>query len=154
MKKTSCDIKDINLAREGRKKIEWAGSHMPVLNLLKNRFQKEKTLKDIIIGACLHVTTETANLMLTLKSGGARVALCACNPLSTQDEVAASLVKDFDIPVFAIRGEDTKTYYRHIMEVLNFRPNITMDDGGDLIFSLHKNSKFEIRNISLNIKIC
>ena len=108
------DIADIKLARTGKRKIEWAQVHMPVLTLIGNRFDKDKPLKGINIGACLHVTSETANLMLALKSGGAKVYLCACNPLSTQDEIAASLVSDFNIPVFAVRGEDKKTYYRHI----------------------------------------
>jgi len=132
------DIKDISQASKGKLKIEWAAGHMPVLNLIRQRFEKEKPLDDITIGACLHVTAETANLMLTLKAGGAALALCASNPLSTQDEVAASLVSDFEIPVFAKKGEDNKTYYQHIKAVLSTRPNITMDDGADLISELHK----------------
>ena len=107
------DIKDLKLAEKGKLRIEWTGSHMPVLNLIKERFLKEKPLKDIKLGACLHVTAETANLILTLKMGGAEVFLCASNPLSTQDDVAASLVKDFEIPVFSIKGEDKKTYYQN-----------------------------------------
>jgi len=139
MKKSNMyDIADIKLARTGKRKIEWAQVHMPVLTLIGNRFDKDKPLKGINIGACLHVTSETANLMLALKSGGAKVYLCACNPLSTQDEIAASLVSDFNIPVFAVRGEDKKTYYRHIEAILDQRPQITMDDGGDLISVLHK----------------
>ncbi len=130
-------IKDINLAPEGKLRIEWAAQNMPVLELIKERFKKEKPLKNIRISACLHVTTETANLMITLKEGGADVVLCASNPLSTQDDVAASLVKDYEIPVFAIKGEDTDTYYEHIRSALAHFPQITMDDGADLVSSLH-----------------
>ncbi len=133
------DIKDLSLAPAGRLKIGWAGQQMPVLRLIKQRFEKDKPLKGITVGACLHVTSETANLMLTLQSGGAKLALCASNPLSTQDEVAASLVADYNIPVFAQKGEDTKTYYQHISSVLDFHPQVTMDDGADLISELHKN---------------
>ena len=133
------DIRDISLHKEGRKRIEWAGKDMPVLGLIQRRFEKEKPLKGIRISSCLHVTTETANLMLTLKSGGADVSLCASNPLSTQDDVAASLVKDFGIKVFAIKGEDNKTYYSHIKAVIEHKPNITMDDGADVISTIHKN---------------
>lgn len=132
------DVKDLNLAEKGKLKIGWTGAHMPVLNLIKARFEKEKPLKGINLGACLHVTSETANLALALKAGGASLSLCASNPLSTQDEVAASLAKDFEIPVFAIKGEDNKTYYEHLEAVLVSRPNITMDDGADLISQLHK----------------
>lgn len=114
---------------------------MPVLKLIRDRFKKEKPLKNINLACCLHVTTETANLMLALKEGGARVALCASNPLSTQDDVAASLVKDFGIEVFAIKGEDNKTYYRHVNAALDIKPNITMDDGADLVSALHKQRK-------------
>jgi adenosylhomocysteinase len=135
------DIKDAGLAKQGRLKIEWAGKDMHVLDIIKKRFIKEKPLKNVKLGCCLHVTTETANLMITLKAGGAKVALCASNPLSTQDDVAASLVKDFGIEVFAINGEDNKTYYRHLNSVLDINPNITMDDGADLISSLHKERK-------------
>ena len=138
------DIKDLSLATSGKLKIEWASQHMPVLGLIRKRFTKEKPLKNIKIGACLHVTSETANLMLTLKNGGASLALCASNPLSTQDDVAASLVRDFDIPVFAKNGEDNKTYYKHIKTVLKTFPNITMDDGADIVTSLHK---FQILNL-------
>ena len=137
------DVADLTLASKGKLRIEWAGRSMPVLSLIKRRFEKEKPFKAITIAACLHVTAETANLMLTLKSGGAELALCASNPLSTQDDVATSLVKNYKIPVFAIKGEDTKTYYSHIKSVLAARPNITMDDGADLVTALHK---FEIRN--------
>lgn len=131
-------IKDIRLAKKGKLKIEWAANNMPVLNLIKNRFAKEKPLKGTRIACCLHVTTETANLLLTLKAGGAECVLCASNPLSTQDDVAASMVKDFKIPVFAIKGEDSKTYYRHINKALDIKPNITMDDGADLVSTVHQ----------------
>lgn len=141
------DIKDINLAKKGILRIEWAAQEMPVLKTIKERFKKEKPLKGLRLSACLHVTTETANLMDTLKSGGADVALCASNPLSTQDDVAAALVKFFGIPVFAIKGEDNKTYYKHIKELLAFLPNITMDDGADLVSTLHKDKKGLISNI-------
>jgi adenosylhomocysteinase len=143
------DIRDIRLAPEGKKRIVWAGSRMKVLEALNLRFTKEKPLKNIRLGACLHVTAETANLMLTLKNGGADVILCASNPLSTQDIVAASLVKDFGIPVFAIHGENNKTYYEHLQSVLNFMPNITMDDGADLINQLHK---LRVTSYELQIK--
>lgn len=135
------DIKDINLAEEGRLSVEWANRSMPVLNIIKERFAKEKPLKGVKLGACLHVTTETASLMETLKEGGAELALCASNPLSTQDYVAAYLVKYWGIPVFAIKGEDTETYYRHINAVLDFGPVMTMDDGADLVSALHSDKK-------------
>lgn len=141
------DIADLSKASEGRKKIEWAGQSMKVLHLIKERFAKEKPLKGIKIGACLHVTSETANLVLTLKAGGASVSLCACNPLSTQDEVAASLVSDFQIPVYAIRGENNVTYYRHIEKIMDSHPQITMDDGGDLISFLHSKRKEQIKEV-------
>jgi len=131
------DIKDIKLAREGRDKIEWAERSMPVLRLIRERFAKEKPLKGINIAACLHVTTETANLMRTLKAGGANLALCASNPLSTQDYTAAALVKEYGISVFAIRGENNKIYYKHINQALDIHPDITMDDGADLVSTLH-----------------
>jgi adenosylhomocysteinase len=140
-------IKNINLADEGLNRIMWAYRDMPVLRMIRERFSKEKPLKGIKISAALHVTTETANLMITLKEGGAQVYLCASNPLSTQDDVAASLVKHFDIPVFAIKGEDRDTYYKHIREVLSVEPNITMDDGADLVSTLHSEMKDKIRNI-------
>ncbi len=131
-------VKDLSLADLGKNRIEWAEMDMPVLRKeIRERFIEEKPLKGIRIGACLHVTTETANLMRTLKEGGAEVYLCASNPLSTQDNVAAALVKHYDIPVFAIKGEDEETYYMHIEEVLKRRPHITMDDGADLISTLH-----------------
>ncbi len=134
-------IKDINLAEEGRLRIEWAGQSMPVLNQIRERFEAEKPLKGVRIGACLHVTTETANLVQTLKAGGAEVYLCASNPLSTQDDVAASLIKHDSIPVFAIKGEDNDTYYKHLKAVLDIKPNITMDDGADLVSTLHTERK-------------
>ncbi|MDI6735543.1 MAG: adenosylhomocysteinase [bacterium] len=131
------DIKDINLAQKGKLRIEWAEQDMPVLRLIRARFEKEKPLAGVTLAACLHVTTETANLAITLKAGGANVALCASNPLSTQDDVAASLVKNYEIPVFAIKGEDNETYYKHITSVLDYQPNITMDDGADLVSTIH-----------------
>lgn len=135
------DIKDMNLAAKGRGRIEWARQNMPVLALIEDRLSKEKPLKGLKLAACLHVTTETANLARTLKAGGAEVALCASNPLSTQDDVAAAVVKDLQIPVFAIKGEDNKTYYKHIKAVLDFNPDITMDDGADLVSIIIKEGK-------------
>jgi len=132
------EIKDISLAKVGKLRIEWAKNNMPVLTLISQRFKNEKPLLNIKISACLHITTETAVLMETLKLAGAEIALCASNPLSTQDDVAASLVKDYKIPVFAIKGEDTKTYYNHIKSALSIKPNITMDDGADLVSTIHK----------------
>ncbi len=131
------DVKDIRLADKGKLRIEWANQSMPVLNLIKKRFEKEKPLKGVRLAACLHVTTETASLMQTLKAGGAEVVLCASNPLSTQDDVAASLVKHDRIPTFSIKGEDGKTYYKHIMAALDKKPMMTMDDGADLVSVLH-----------------
>jgi adenosylhomocysteinase len=131
------DIKDINLAGKGRLRIEWAGMNMPVLKSIRERFEAEKPLKGIRLSACLHVTTETAGLVQTLKAGGAEVVLCASNPLSTQDDVAAALVADDEIPVFAIKGEDNITYYDHILSALKHAPNLTMDDGADLVSALH-----------------
>jgi adenosylhomocysteinase len=127
------DIRDTSLADEGRKRTEWAELRMPVLRQIRERFEKDKPLAGKKIAACLHVTTETANLMVTLKAGGAETVLCASNPLSTQDDVAAHLVQDHGISVFAIRGEDNETYYDHIRAALAFEPDITMDDGGDLV---------------------
>ena len=141
------DIKDKNLAAKGKLKIEWAGSQMKVLDLIKERFGKEKPLKGITLGACLHVTSETANLMIALKEGGANLALCASNPLSTQDDVAASLVEDFLIPTFAIKGEDKDTYYKHLNQVLDFHPQITMDDGADLVTLLHTERKSQLEKV-------
>jgi len=131
------DVKDIKLAKDGALRIEWANQNMSVLNRIRKRFSKEKPLKGLRLGACLHVTTETASLMQTLKAGGANLALCASNPLSTQDDVAASLVKHDKIPVFAIKGENHKTYYAHINAVLDTQPHFTMDDGADLVSILH-----------------
>ncbi|OQX27798.1 MAG: adenosylhomocysteinase [Desulfobacteraceae bacterium IS3] len=131
------DVKDIALAKDGALRIEWANQSMPVLNRIRERFAKEKPLQGLTIAACLHVTTETASLMQTLKAGGANVFLCASNPLSTQDDVAASLVENDKIPVFAIKGEDNKTYYKHINAVLDAKPVFTMDDGADLVSTLH-----------------
>ncbi|MCD6423689.1 MAG: adenosylhomocysteinase [Elusimicrobia bacterium] len=131
-------VKDLKLAKIGKKRIEWASKDMPVLKLIKKRFEKQKPLKGIRMSACLHITAETANLARTLKAGGADVVLCASNPLSTQDDVAASLVKDFKIPVFAIKGEDNKTYYSHIKAAISHKPNVTMDDGADLVSAIIK----------------
>jgi adenosylhomocysteinase len=135
------DVRDMELAVEGKNKIEWAREDMPVLNGIKEDFIKNKPLKGLVAGACLHVTSETANLMIALKSGGADVYLCASNPLSTQDDVAASLVKDYGISVFAIKGENHDTYYKHINSVLDNKPQISMDDGADLISTLHSSRK-------------
>ena len=132
------DVKSLSLAPQGYKRILWADGEMPVLSSIREEFRKTKPLKGHRISACLHVTTETANLMRTLQIGGADVVLCASNPLSTQDDVAASLVKDFKIPVFAKKGEDSKTYYRHIHAALAHHPHITMDDGADLVSELHR----------------
>jgi len=140
-------IKDLGLADEGLRLIEWAEKDMPVLRLIRERFSKEKPLKGIRISACLHITTETANLAWTLKEGGAEVFLCASNPLSTKDEVAAALVKHFQIPVFAIRGEDRDTYYAHIKAVLDKEPHITVDDGADLVSTLHKERPHQAEKI-------
>ena len=141
------DVKDLKLAPKGKLRIEWAGSQMKVLELIKERFAKEKPLKGITLGACLHVTSETANLMIALKEGGANLALCASNPLSTQDDVAASLVEDFGIPTFAIKGEDKETYYKHLNEVMDFNPQITMDDGADLVTLLHTERKSKLKDV-------
>lgn len=135
------DVKDISLAKDGANKIEWAGKDMLVLEGIKNDFSKNKPFKGRAVGACLHVTSETANLMIALKSGGADVFLCASNPLSTQDDVAASLVKDYGISVFAIKGEDSETYYKHINSVLDNKPQVSMDDGADLISTVHSSRK-------------
>lgn len=134
----SFDIRDESLATKGRSRILWAEQEMPVLRQIRARFEKEQPLKGLRIGACLHVTTETANLMWTLVAGGADVVLAASNPLSTQDDVAAALVAHFEVPVYAIKGEDNETYYRHIHSTLDSNPNITMDDGADLVSTLHK----------------
>jgi adenosylhomocysteinase len=131
------DVKDIRLAQNGRKRVVWAGQDMPVLRRVRERFRKEKPLEGLHFSACLHVTAETANLVQTLKAGGANVVLCASNPLSTQDDVAASLVQHDRVPVYAIKGEDNKTYYRHLRDALDHKPVITMDDGADLVSLLH-----------------
>jgi len=141
------DVKDIKLAQKGKLRIEWAAKEMPVLKSITERFRKEKPLKGVRLAACLHVTTETANLAETLKAGGAQLYLCASNPLSTQDDVAASLVKNSGISVFAIKGEDNKTYYRHIMDALSLKPNITMDDGADIVSTLHTKKKELLKNL-------
>ncbi len=131
-------VKNLNLAPGGRYRIEWAEQEMPVLRLIRERFKQDRPLKGLRVSACLHVTTETANLMHTLQVGGANVVLCASNPLSTQDDVAASLVANYEIPVYAIKGEDNQTYYAHIKAALDHRPHMTMDDGADLVSTLHK----------------
>jgi len=138
------DVKDIELSEKGKLRIEWADNFMPVLSQIKEEFFSKKPLKGIKIGACLHVTTETANLMRTLKAGGAVVTLCASNPLSTQDDVAASLVKTYEIPVFAIKGEAEKTYYTHISKMLDSKPQIVLDDGADAISKLHLHRKQQL----------
>ena len=135
------DVKDISLAPKGRLRIKYAEQEMPVLRLIRERFEKEKPLEGIALAACLHVTTETANLAITLKAGGADVYLCASNPLSTQDDVAASLVQDYGVSTFAIKGEDNNTYYKHIDAVLDARPGITMDDGADTVGVIHSRRK-------------
>jgi len=135
------DVKDLDLATGGRYRIEWAGQEMPVLKQIRERFEKEQPLKGIRVSACLHVTTETANLMQTLQAGGADVVLVASNPLSTQDDVAASLVAHNEIPVYAIKGEDNETYYKHIHAALDHKPHVTMDDGADLVGTIHKDRR-------------
>jgi len=132
-KKQAGDVKDLSLAAKGKLRIEWANQWMPVLQIIRKRFIKERPLEGVRISACLHVTTETANLAITLRDGGADVVLCASNPLSTQDDVASSLVKDYKIPTYAIKGEDKATYYSHIVSALDHKPQITMDDGADLV---------------------
>jgi adenosylhomocysteinase len=135
------DVRDQKLAGKGKKRIEWASRSMPVLELIRKRFLNEQPLKGLRISACLHVTTETANLMTTLRDGGADAVICASNPLSTQDDVAASLVQDYGIRVFAIKGEDNKTYYSHITSALDHKPNLTMDDGADLVSTIHSSRR-------------
>jgi adenosylhomocysteinase len=142
-----CDVKDLGLAAKGKLRIEWAEQEMPVLRLIRQRFEKEKPLKGVRLSGCLHITTETANLALTLQAGGADVVLCASNPLSTQDDVAACLAAEYDIPVFAIKGEDNETYYRHIGAALDHEPHLTMDDGADLVSTLHKERTELIGNV-------
>jgi adenosylhomocysteinase len=140
-------VKDIRLAGKGRLRIEWAGAEMPVLRLIEARFARQKPLKGVRVSACLHVTSETANLMRTLQAGGARVAVCASNPLSTQDDVAAALVKHLGISTFAIKGEDKATYYKHINSALDLKPNLTMDDGADTIGIIHSERTDLVRHI-------
>ena len=135
------DIKDLRLAEQGMARINWAANEMPVLRLIRERFDVERPLAGVRLGACLHVTSETANLMITLQAGGAQTALCASNPLSTQDDVAAALVDRYEIPVYAIKGEDNETYYQHIAAVLDHRPQVTMDDGADVVSTLHKSRR-------------
>src|SRR5438552_10489577 len=137
----ACDIKNIELADQGKKRIEWANQSMPVLQSIRKDFIKSQPLKGMRVSACLHVTTETANLMITLRDGGANIVLCASNPLSTQDDVAASLVRDYSIPVYAIKGENNDVYYSHIMAALDHKPQFTMDDGADLVTILHTKRK-------------
>jgi len=132
------DVRDLSLSQTGVDRIEWAGREMPVLNIIRERFLREKPLAGIRMAACLHVTTETANLAVTLRDGGAELVMCASNPLSTQDETAAALVKEYGIPTFAIKGEDDETYQRHLAAVLDTKPQITMDDGADLVAMLHR----------------
>jgi len=141
------DVKDLSLAEQGRSSVEWAAMSMPVLNIIRERFRKEKPLRGVRIGACLHVTTETANLAETLQAGGAEILLCASNPLSTQDPVAAYLAKFKGMAVYAIKGEDTRTYYRHINAVLDARPSLTMDDGADLVSTIHAKRRELIKAI-------
>ena len=141
------DVKNLNLAQGGRHRIEWAEQEMPVLRRIRERFAKERPLAGTRVSACLHVTTETANLAHTLQVGGADVVLCASNPLSTQDDVAASLVSHYEIPVYAIKGEDNETYYEHIKAALDHQPQITMDDGADLVSTIHKSRRELLGNI-------
>ena len=141
------DVKDLKLAGLGKQLIEWADNQMPVLRLIRDRFTKEKPLKGVTLAACLHVTSETANLMRTLKAGGANVVLTASNPLSTNDAVAAGLVQEYGIPTYAIKGEDNKTYYKHLNAALDYRPNLTMDDGADLVGLLHSKRIAQIGDV-------
>jgi len=141
------DVKDINLAEGGNLRMDWAEREMPVLRLIRERFEKEKPLEGIRVSACLHVTTETANLMKTLQAGGADVLLTASNPLSTQDDVAAALVSRYEIPVFAIKGESNQIYYKHIAAALDHKPHFTMDDGADLVSTLHKERRDLLDNV-------
>ena len=140
------DIKDINLANKGYLRAEWAEREMPVLRKIKHRFDKEKPLKGIKLAGCLHITAETANLAMTLKAGGAELTLCASNPLSTQDDIAAHLVEN-GIPIFAIKGEDSKTYYDHMSATVDTAPNITMDDGADVVAMLHSDKRQLLDNV-------
>src|ERR1700679_298878 len=141
------DVKSLELAELGKNRIEWANQSMKVLQIIRKEFIKNQPLKGVRVSACLHVTAETANLMIALRDGGADVALCASNPLSTQDDVAASLVRDYNIPVFAIKGEDNDSYYSHIMAAIDHKPQFTMDDGADLVSILHTKRKTELANV-------
>jgi adenosylhomocysteinase len=143
----SSDVKGFELADLGKKRIEWANQSMKVLQIIRKEFIKNQPLKGVRVSACLHVTAETANLMIALRDGGADVALCASNPLSTQDDVAASLVRDYNIPTFAIKGEDNDSYYSHIMAAIDHKPQFTMDDGADLVSILHTKRKAELANV-------
>ena len=145
--KTQGDVKDLSLAAAGVDRIRWAGREMPVVNMIAERFRKEQPLAGVRMAACLHVTTETANLAIALKAGGADLVLCASNPLSTQDETAAALVQEYGIPTYAIKGEDNDTYYRHINAVLDYAPMVTMDDGADLVGILHKERSDLLANV-------
>ncbi|MBI3740837.1 MAG: adenosylhomocysteinase [Chloroflexi bacterium] len=147
MPQKNYDVKDMALAEKGRYRIQWAENDMPVLRQIRARFEKERPLEGLRVASCLHVTSETANLMWTLVAGGADVVLAASNPLSTQDDVAASLVAHFEVPVFAIKGEDNATYYKHLHSALDFEPNITMDDGADLLSTLHKERTDLLKNV-------
>jgi adenosylhomocysteinase len=144
---TDYHVADLDLAPGGKFRIDWAEQEMPVLRQIRERFAREKPLKGLRLSACLHVTTETANLMATLHAGGADVVLCASNPLSTQDDVAASLVANYEIPVYAIKGEDNATYYEHLRKALDYNPHMTMDDGADLVSELHKNRRDQLGNV-------
>ncbi len=143
----ACDVKDLALADIGKRRIEWAFQSMPVLQTIRKQFIKSQPLRNIRVAACLHVTTETANLMIALRDGGANIVLCASNPLSTQDDVASSLVRDYNIPVYAIKGENNDVYYSHIMSALDHKPQITMDDGADLVTILHTKRKDLLANV-------
>jgi len=145
--KVKGDVKDLALAEQGKRRIEWANQHMPVLQLIRKRFIKEQPLKGIRMSACLHVTSETANLAITLRDGGADLVLCGSNPLSTQDDVAASLIRDYNIPTYAIKGEDNDTYYAHIRAAIDHKPQITMDDGADLVTQLLTKHPDLVKNV-------
>ena len=144
---TKGDVKDLSLAKDGVNKIEWAGREMPVVNMIRERFGKEKPLNGVRLSACLHVTSETANLAIALRDSGAEVVLCASNPLSTQDDVAAALVQEYGIPTYAIKGENETTYYEHLEAALAVNPQMTMDDGADLLTLLHTKHPDMIGNI-------
>ena len=143
----NCDVRSLDFADLGKKRIDWANQSMKVLQIIRKEFIKNQPLKGIRVSACLHVTAETANLAVCLRDGGAEVVLCASNPLSTQDDVAASLVRDHGIPVFAIKGEDNDTYYNHILAALDHRPQITMDDGADLVTILHTKRQHALEGV-------